>query len=283
MKRWYWNAAIFAALVGSHAAFAEEPKKTPDKPAETKAEKSDEKPSEDKRTAMEKYKDAKKASEEHTKVLSKMSTELRKKNEKPLENEEYQAALKKYRESQAVSLKLAAEAAKSDPKSKDGAEALFAAFRNARPSSPLGKELFDLALEHHEDHPQFQSLLFSFADDEYSEASEKNINRVLEKTKSDTTKALCTYVLGSLKLNAQDKAVQKKGEELLDEVVKKYADIKPSRRPLGTMAEGQLFEYRNLSIGKQVPEIEGEDTDGKKFKLSDYKGKVILLDFWAHW
>ena len=49
------------------------------------------------------------------------------------------------------------------------------------------------------------------------------------------------------------------------------------------MAEGQLFEYRDLAIGKAVPDIEGEDTAGEQFKLSDYRGKVVLLDFWAHW
>ena len=30
-------------------------------------------------------------------------------------------------------------------------------------------------------------------------------------------------------------------------------------------------------IGKPVPEIEGTDTDGKPFKLSDYRGKVLSL------
>ena len=32
-----------------------------------------------------------------------------------------------------------------------------------------------------------------------------------------------------------------------------------------------------------APEIEGTDADGKRFRLSDYKGKVVLLDFWASW
>ena len=36
-------------------------------------------------------------------------------------------------------------------------------------------------------------------------------------------------------------------------------------------------------IGKPAPEIEGEDIDGKPMKLSDFRGKVVLLDFWGHW
>ena len=30
-------------------------------------------------------------------------------------------------------------------------------------------------------------------------------------------------------------------------------------------------------------EIAGEDLDGIRFKLSDYRGKVIVLDFWGDW
>ena len=48
-------------------------------------------------------------------------------------------------------------------------------------------------------------------------------------------------------------------------------------------AKEALFELQNLSVGKVAPEIAGEDLDGKKFKLTDYRGKVIVLDFWGHW
>ena len=39
----------------------------------------------------------------------------------------------------------------------------------------------------------------------------------------------------------------------------------------------------DLAIGKVAPDIEGDDLDGKKFKLSDYRGKVVVLDFWGNW
>jgi hypothetical protein len=35
--------------------------------------------------------------------------------------------------------------------------------------------------------------------------------------------------------------------------------------------------------GKRAPEIRGEDLDGKPLKLSDYRGKVVVLDFWGNW
>lgn len=38
-----------------------------------------------------------------------------------------------------------------------------------------------------------------------------------------------------------------------------------------------------LAVGQPAPEIVGEDIDGVPFKLSDYRGKVVVLDFWGHW
>ena len=38
-----------------------------------------------------------------------------------------------------------------------------------------------------------------------------------------------------------------------------------------------------IQVGTRAPEIEGEDIQGTKFKLSDYRGKVVMLDFWGNW
>jgi hypothetical protein len=38
-----------------------------------------------------------------------------------------------------------------------------------------------------------------------------------------------------------------------------------------------------LNVNQLAPEISAEDLDGVSFKLSDYRGKVVLLDFWGHW
>ena len=43
------------------------------------------------------------------------------------------------------------------------------------------------------------------------------------------------------------------------------------------------FEANRLQIGMEVPDIDGVDLDGVNFKLSDYRGKVVVIDFWGDW
>jgi len=36
-------------------------------------------------------------------------------------------------------------------------------------------------------------------------------------------------------------------------------------------------------VDEPAPDIAGVDIDGKEFKLTDYRGKVVVLDFWGFW
>ncbi|MCI0458890.1 MAG: TlpA family protein disulfide reductase [Gemmataceae bacterium] len=40
---------------------------------------------------------------------------------------------------------------------------------------------------------------------------------------------------------------------------------------------------RDKNLGKPAPDIVGEDLDGNPLRLSDYRGKVVVLSFWGSW
>ena len=54
-------------------------------------------------------------------------------------------------------------------------------------------------------------------------------------------------------------------------------------RSIGEVARNELLKGDVLAVGKVAPEIEGVDSEGTRFKLSDYRGKVVLLTFSGNW
>ena len=126
----------------------------------------------------------------------------------------------------------------------------------------------------------------------YSSDSEKLLRFLYDKDQRDEVRGVACLILAqvlegrSLSLAATDaeaaEKVHKESETLLEEAAGKYADVQmPLEGRIGKKAEGVLNDMRHLSIGKAAPEIEGVDQDGKQFALSDYKGNVVLLDFWS--
>ncbi len=77
--------------------------------------------------------------------------------------------------------------------------------------------------------------------------------------------------------------LSKQSEKLYERILAEFADVKTRGGTLGERATSNLFEIRNLQIGMVAPEIEGDDLDGVSFRLSDYRGKVVVLDFWGNW
>ena len=76
---------------------------------------------------------------------------------------------------------------------------------------------------------------------------------------------------------------------MMKRITDEFGDVRlvySNGRDRGTLADlidNELFAFENLRIGKVAPDITGEDLDGVNFKLSDYRGKVVVIDFWGDW
>lgn len=49
------------------------------------------------------------------------------------------------------------------------------------------------------------------------------------------------------------------------------------------MVIDEIKVREQFGVGNVAPDIAGVDLEGVEFKLSDYKGKVIMVDFWGDW
>jgi hypothetical protein len=78
-------------------------------------------------------------------------------------------------------------------------------------------------------------------------------------------------------------ALAKQREIVYERLLTSFADVAIDDEHFGEIAKNALAAIRLLSVGKVAPEIVGRDILGTEFKLSDYRGKVVMLSFWAHW
>lgn len=89
------------------------------------------------------------------------------------------------------------------------------------------------------------------------------------------------YVAGLMRQDGA--AAAKEVEAVFEQAAEKYGDVKlAGGDTVAERAKAELFDLRNLRVGKLAPDIEGVDQDGRRFKLSDYRGKAVLLDFWSY-
>jgi hypothetical protein len=175
------------------------------------------------------------------------------------------------------------ELAEKNAKDPAAIDALTWVVQNAGGRSAEGKQALAVLLRDHLDSKQLGRICQNLRHSDPE--AEKDLRAILEKNPHREVQAQACLALGQyLKDKAQRaKTSTAEAEQLLERVAKEYADVELYRRNLGSWAKGELFELRNLAVGKVAPDIEGEDIDGKKFKLSDYRGKVVLLDFWGNW
>jgi thiol-disulfide isomerase/thioredoxin len=124
------------------------------------------------------------------------------------------------------------------------------------------------------------------------------LRRVVDKSPHKHVRGMASMML-ALVLIAQsggdDAARSRRDAEvirLLEACGKEYADVAIPRelvadddrgKPLGELTKPLLHRVRFLMVGRKAQEITGKDVNGKEFKLSEFRGKVVLLDFFADW
>jgi len=71
--------------------------------------------------------------------------------------------------------------------------------------------------------------------------------------------------------------------KLHQEVIQALYEIYPKHPVVAERYKIENSPATATSIGAMAPELAFENPDGKIMKLSDLRGKVVLLDFWASW
>ncbi|MET6999914.1 peroxiredoxin family protein [Chitinophaga defluvii] len=71
-------------------------------------------------------------------------------------------------------------------------------------------------------------------------------------------------------------------QEQVDRLAKKYPWFKEVQEKKASMAKAEAIA-KKTAIGAPAMEFTQNDVNGKPIKLSDYKGKYVLVDFWASW
>jgi hypothetical protein len=285
MRRWLWSAVVVALAAVAAGAADDKPK-----PAD---------PPEKAKTVAEVKKQAEEAQREAYKKYDAMSEDEKKDRKKV--NELFNGMQKE----QAKFHEAAFELAKADPKADAAAEAINWVLPQTM-YQPLGEKVFEFATEHLATSPKIANAVLALGryglreSDKNYKAAEAFLAAVKEKNKEKPVLAVLAMANAWAAKNKYDAAEyrqQKDADELaavadklFEAATKEFGEVKlPARgegqegQTVAAAAKVELFELRNLRVGKTAPDIEGEDLDGTKFKLSDYKGKVVVLDFWGDW
>lgn len=155
------------------------------------------------------------------------------------------------------------------------------------------KEVMELLEKHHTKSAGIGDMAYYFRD----EAGAKFLRKVVDENPNRDDQAKALFALASSEkdragADGLDDAEREKAVALakgdFETLRDKFADANSpyAGKTFAQLADDALIGLKNITqlvVGKEVPDIEGEDLDGVAFKLSDYRGKVVFLDYWAHW
>ncbi|HJZ59858.1 MAG TPA: TlpA disulfide reductase family protein [Gemmataceae bacterium] len=143
--------------------------------------------------------------------------------------------------------------------------------------------------DHHVNNPKVKDLLLTAG--RFGPPGEKLLSAAAEKSTNKEVKGTALYMLGTMYAEQADDADdEKQATDLTDKAIKYLQmaaetapDAKIGKDTIAEAAKTEITALKSLGIGSVAPDVTGIDLDGKKNKLSGFKGKVVMLDIWATW
>ena len=152
--------------------------------------------------------------------------------------------------------------------------------------TPDARWALDQLIQHHAADPALRDQMFELYYAHYRVGKAllaKFYDKVIKTNPDRQTVAGALFNLAALyyarSFDPNDKLHdKKKAAELFRKVVKEYGDT-----PVAKRAAGYVFEIEHLQVGMPAPDFEGQDVDGHTIRLSQFRGQVVVLDFWGFW
>ena len=174
---------------------------------------------------------------------------------------------------------------KTDPESADiGALSAVGFYGDSETSSAA----FNAIMKHHLDDEDIGKVL-SIVPRTVNPAYETILHAVMKTGEGDdqvqAAISLAKYIplrdgkLDRSALNDEELADLEKESRSLRELLGSF----DGDSELHKKAQDELFVLENLTVGAKAMNIVGTDLEGEEFKLSDYRGKIVFLDFWGDW
>lgn len=104
---------------------------------------------------------------------------------------------------------------------------------------------------------------------------------LLAKHKGEKTDDVAQVLFMKAALYSEVLQNQTKGDELLEQLKREFPDSKPVVAMKRQEAAKKI--QASLVKGAPFPDFSEQDTTGKPLSIASYKGKVVLIDFWATW
>ena len=217
---------------------------------------------------------AKSQIEAATKAYNKKSNAFRLKFRAELDRTKRQALYKNQpRATSTVDMIL--KLAKENPKAEGIEDGLVWCIMRSSPKQ--GKEAGDLLLTHFKDSEVIGQLASMYSN--MWKGGEDGLRQIMAKAGSEEVRQGAAYLLASKLIKKDTKS---EGLAIMMKL-QKSPELAETNPKLFKNIKRELFIAENLSVGCTAPDIVGTDHEGKEFKLSDFKGKVVLLDFWGFW